>query len=831
MGIIVKYLMKNIGEKKLRTFLILLAIILSSGVFFASLAISDSLYDMILGLIKGYFGNCDIIITASEKSPSPFFYTAKAEKYQDRLEYIIGEVSGSPIYKPNKDEQLDVNLKGIDIDKLQLMNPFTLEQQGDLYPFAGRKIVINSSTAKEYGLKVGDVIDLQLGDSQKTKFKICGIAAPMGFFKSDGKTLSAVVPKDTAASIFDARGKSNMVYIKLKNPEQKAEMIKLLSEEYKNYRVDEPVPFEEIKRETSEISIIFMMLSCVVFFMSIFIIYSSFKVISVERLPAIGTFRSIGATKRMTNRLLLGESMAYGVIGGLIGCVVGIGILYAMSVVMSGMITDDGGMGVGVSIRFSPSSMIMAFVMAVVLCFAGSIVPIIKVSRISVKDIVLNMVEKTKKNKKAKLAVGIISVVLAFVMASIKEDSLRPAAAGAGMILSMCSIVLLVPYLTNWSVRLFEGLFERVFGNIGVLAAKNLRENKNLINNISMLAIGISSLLMINTAGYDSAAAATDEYKNTKYDIEIYSGNMDRDFLRMVQNIDGVSEVYGDYDYYSAEIVGTDKRITRIKSAGQSRFFEFWDLRLTPEQRKAYDMLDSGRNMMMTTAKLDELKLKVGDTVRLKMKSGEREYKIIGSFEKLQNSRNCVLISERFLKSDMQLKTYSGVFVKTYKNAEEVEKTMAAEFKRWRPFIRTKEQNRDEWMKSNEQSMLLLSGFSLIASFIGIFGIINNLILSFIERRHSMAVFRSMGMSKRQTVSMIFIEAATGGIIGGLIGILGGILLITVVAGVNQSAEVHYPVSTFILYMIAGAVIMLLASISPALRSSKLNLIDEIKYE
>ena len=58
--------------------------------------------------------------------------------------------------------------------------------------------------------------------------------------------------------------------------------------------------------------------------MSVFIIFSSYKVITLDRLPVIDTFRSIGATRKTVSRILLLESLPYGCAGGLLGIPPGI---------------------------------------------------------------------------------------------------------------------------------------------------------------------------------------------------------------------------------------------------------------------------------------------------------------------------------------------------------------------------------------------------------------------------------------------------------------------------------------------------------------------------
>lgn len=834
MGIITKFIVKSIFEKRLRSFLIILAIILSSGVFFASIAISGSLEEMIIKGIQGSIGNADIIITPSEKSPSPYFYMDKAEQYKDRSEYIIGELQQNAVYKPNINEEISINMTGASIEDIQKMNPFNIVQQYNLFPFEGRKILIGKSAAEKYNLKIGDSLELEMGAGENTsrqKFTICGIASSTGLFKGNTKSISAIVPRDFLSTYSNARGKVGAIYIKLLKPEDKQEMIELLSDDYSNYRVFELFPLEEIKQETMMISAVFLMLSSIVFFMSIFIIYSSFKVITTEKLPIIGTFRSIGATKRMTNYLLLGESILYGIVGGVLGCGVGVGILYLMSYALSKMVNGSEGMEFNATIQFSGTNFLMAFLMALILCFVSSIIPILKVSKIPIKDIVLNSVQKNTKRRRLWTILGIVFMIIAFAFSLVDSDNLRPILGSVGMLLTLTAVVMLVPNLTSVFVRIFEKLYIFVFGNIGILAAKNLRENQNIINNISMLAIGIACLLLINTASYDNVASITDEFQNVLYDIEMYTQKADRNIENRLLSIDGVKEVYGDYEVYRVEIADKNDRISRIKGVDKSKILDFWNINMQGDIQAEFEQLDEGRNILLTNTLKEKFNLKEGDLIRLKMESGEKDYKVIGFFEDFAKNKNIGLVSQRFLKADMQLKYYSEIFIKTSQNPEDVLKKIETEFVRLKPYLETKNNLQEEYMSSNQQVTLLMSGFSVLAIIIGVFGVLNNLLISFLVRKRSLAVFRSMGMSKVQTVKMIFIEALTGGAIGGLLGVMAGTLMIIILAGTNNSKDIHFPFSSYIIYVLAGVTLMLMASIVPALKSSKLDIVSSIKLE
>ena len=104
-----------------------------------------------------------------------------------------------------------------------------------------------------------------------------------------------------------------------------------LQDIYKGYQVQQPFNGEDIKREMESITLPFMLMTFIVAFMSMFIIFSSFRVITMERLPVIGTFRSIGATRKTTDNIMLVESLLYGIVGSGLGLGLGIIILNIMS--------------------------------------------------------------------------------------------------------------------------------------------------------------------------------------------------------------------------------------------------------------------------------------------------------------------------------------------------------------------------------------------------------------------------------------------------------------------------------------------------------------------
>jgi putative ABC transport system permease protein len=829
MGVIFKFVVKNIQEKKFRTFLILFSVSLSAALFFASYALSGTMEQTVMTQVKKYIGSAEIMIWANQKSPSWCFLIEKTAKYQNRLEYAVGSIETVVNYK-NKNETIDINLKGFYLEDLPKLNPFVLKAQKNLLPFTGNKIIMSEKTAQNCGLRVGQNIEI-LFDGNRHRFQIVGIARPFGYFQEDSQSNTAVVPRGSLARVFNIPGRVSIAYLKLKDPSQIQVTINDLAREYRRYTVREPISKAELKQNTERISTPFRIMVGMVMLISIFIIYSSFKVITRERLPVIGTFRSIGATRRITDLVMFAESFFYGIIGGISGCILGLGILYVMSMIMS----PKWLIGAQTSIHFTIGQLVLAFLVAVILPFIGSVIPIVKVSKIPVKDIVLNTMEKPKKKKNLNLLTGIFCLCFAVSAPFLAPKDWALSLDIASMIAVIASIILLVPYLTDGFLKFFEQLYYYFFGNEGVLAAKNLRQNKSILNNIALLSIGISSLLMINTISFSAIKEIVNIYKDCDFQVWMgYYPQADRRLEGILRTVDGVRDTYGIFSKTMVEVDGSKEKINLLNGINTTRYLDFRRIVISGGPLVLQHLGDD-RNILLSYILKDKFEVEKGDSLTLLLNRGKRVYRVVGFFNSLDWGGSHALIADRYFKLDTNERYYATVFIKTTKNPSLVAANIQKKFKRFRPWVTTTEQRTNEDLKSNQKTFLILQCFAVMTLIIGVFGIFNNLIISFIERKRSLAIMRSVGMSGKQTLKMILIESLTGGVIGGTVGIFTGTLLIFIVPfllrAINQVVPIHYSIREYIIAFIAGIVITVTASINPAWKFSKQNIIEAIKYE
>jgi putative ABC transport system permease protein len=122
-----------------------------------------------------------------------------------------------------------------------------------------------------------------------------------------------------------------------------------------------------------------------------------------------------------------------------------------------------------------------------------------------------------------------------------------------------------------------------------------------------------------------------------------------------------------------------------------------------------------------------------------------------------------------------------------------------------------------------------------VAIFASLFGIVNTLSMSVIERTREIGVLRALGSTRWQVRRQIGDESLVIGLIGALLGIavgavLGWVLLEGLSSGI-PGVEYRPPVTTMVWVAVAGLVLGLIASIVPARRAARLDVIRALSYE
>ena len=488
-----------------------------------------------------------------------------------------------------------------------------------------------------------------------------------------------------------------------------------------------------------------------------------------------------------------------------------------------------------VELTFSYLYMSISFISAVVLSFLSSLIPVINIAKVPLRDIILNTYTRHSDKKSNRAMLAFILLILTLVVPRLVPENIAGILSTVGIIIATVAIIWLIPRITEYFILLYERIFPRIFGNEGILAVKNIHGNKDMLNNITLLTIGLASLLLINTISFSVTQEVMYAYKDFKTDIMAYLANADRNSEYEIRSVKGVDSILGIYEESQVEIAGLPDKIGTLYGIDGKRISDFMDFRLQGDVNKLMAEFSTGRNIIPSTFLKKKLDLKIGDYIPLKTEKGEKNYEIIGFSNTIMNNGNTALIPDKYLKSDWGLKYYSVLWINVSGDPEVVNQSLQDKFMRQNMFSITMDEMETNNEEANSQMFILLQGFSMVTMVIGVFGVFNNFVVSLLTRKRSLAVFRSIGMSQKQMVKVLLTEALAGGLIAGFTGSLVGLIYLLqtgyIMFSLNLPIKVHYPPKFFIAAIIAGAAIAVFATLLPSRQTARLDIVKELKYE
>lgn len=831
MELFIRYLLKNILEKKFRTALVILAIAVSSGLFFATSAISTTSQDMMEDRVRQFAGSSDIIVTPKkEASISQLIDEDISKEIMEKIDYAISTLEGPVLYLSESDDFNYISVMGIEAEELSRLNPTITFKTKDSEPFIGNRIMISTYLAQRYGLQAGSKMNLQVSGSS-SEFTVAAICYQQGYFANESEGLVAIVPPDALSGLYHSNKNVNTVYIKLQDNRKTREVIDKLSSTFTSYDVAESVNPAELKQSVSTVSLPFGVVSILAMFISVFIICTSFNIIVIERLPVIGTFRSIGASKRRINSLLFFESIFLGIAGGVVGCLFGICALYFMaSVYIPGMTGSE-----NIRLTFTFTQLFFSFLFAVVLTTGSALFPILKVTRIPIRKIILNSEARTEGTGKSAAVAGIILFIVSLLAPRLLQTNFASFIADIICMTSfLISLVLLVPSVTKLVTRLL--LKSNLLSNEASLAVKNVAASRSFLNNIKLITVSISGILLIITISTSMRADIENSYiKYHGYDITLTHRQADKQFVKELSEIEAVKGVTNTYELQNVEVSDREYYLNKVYGIEGPDYFNFMKAQVTSEATKAVENLNQGRNVIVTNILMSKLGLSTGDTVVLNLKGTQQIYTVTGSVESSLNIGNMVFISADNMSRDAGLSYYTNTYIKTEGDTNVVYNLIRKAFLKDILLIRTMKELKDINKGFISGMFDIIVAYSFLALIIGIVGIINNLIVSFIERKRFLAIYRSIGMSNKQMRKMLLAESASIGILGTFYALVGAIALIEMVPAMLSfmygSIVMKYSIQTFLLLSLFCIVIMLFTSIIPVIKSARLSIIETIKYE
>ena len=826
MKIFMKFIGKSMMERKARLILLLFAIAMSTALFIASMGAVEAGIDSFIKPITAGFEGMEIRIESEENGlidPSKI----NKEGILDMRSYI--QVQGLH----QTDAMENIAFYGMGEDWVQSKNWIEGDKNSGL---SEREAMISYRTKEELGLNLGDHVEVMLFGNIET-FEISGIADVEGIFYSDlSNSFALAVPRETAQEIFGMGENVNRVTARSSMDTIDAGIL-AFNESNDGFQAQEIIDLDGVRAQLDQITAIFYGMLIMVVLMSSFIIYGSFKLIITERLPVIGTFFSQGATKGDIRKILYLESGLYGLFGGILGSAIGMGLLYLIQYFLSPLREY----GITGSFEIQLDLVLAGMVFSILLSLLSCTLPILKTGKMQVKNVILNIEEQKRKSGILGFVVG--TVLLAFVTATVYlEPEFMVPSSLVLILLSVLSLTLIYPRVVSFLTPfLFKGM--KGMSGASALGLHNVSSSKSLRGNITLLILSILAMVSIHSVSMSLQDIVVDAFQDMDYDYSVSQIRMqDKDSLNALREAirehpkvidDSIHEQmlgYGKINETNSLIMGIDPE----KFADFNPYLGFRN----EENKEFYErFIENSEGKIIVSKNIANLGgIEAGDRLPLEIEGRTRTYEVAGIVDgKLYFNGSFIMIDNRDLRENFHYSYVDDIYFHGTERSETVADEIRDVVGAFGAQVITVDKAMENNLEGNRQMMNILSVFSIMAVVIGAFGALNNIIISFIQRKKDLAILSSIGMTSGQRSRMILMESA--------VTVLWAILFITpygyvmarLITAVTSMIGLPIPVEfspvTMIPFYIAALILFIVATLPAVMKNRTLSIIREIQFE
>lgn len=709
-------------------------------------------------------------------------------------------------------------------------------------PAAPGEVMMDAATAKKYGFKVGDQVKV-LTASAGREYRITGI---VGFGNADslaGATL-AIFDLKTAQEIFGRVGKLDKIDVAAARG---------VGVEDLSGRIANALPIgieavssgsaaqeqsDSIKSFLGIFNKALLVFAGIALFVGAFIIFNTFSITVAQRTKEFALLRALGASGGQVTAAVLVEALLVGIFASAAGILVGFGIAVGLRAALGAFGIDLPSSG----LVFLPRTALVSALVGVGVTVISAVGPARRASSISPMAALRESVPKAGGFSRRRSAVGLLTVaigvglMMAGLFAEI-EDPLR--LVGAGAVVILVGVAALAPLITGPLARIIGAPVARTRALPGKLARQNAaRSPRRTAATAAALMIGLAlvSLVSIMAASLKASSdIVIDESLKADFTVTATSFGGPPSISPEVRNelydlaeVDEVAPIrLGQFrrdDGRKFFVVGSDP--DALKPVADLKVLE-GDL----------NQLEEGGVFLYRLA-AEDLKLKLGDSFVMEFAAtGDQTLKVAGIFDNKAVLGTDYLVALPTFDANIPGAFDTQLLVKLKDGVSAAQALPALEgIEKRFPGIAIDDQAQSKQRSAGQVNQFINLVYALLglALLIALLGITNTLALSVFERTKELGLLRAVGMSRRQTRSMIRWEAVIISIIGAVLGVPVGIFFAWAIVRSLESqgiTELVIPGGQLVVFTLAAAVAGVLAALPPARRAARLNVLQAISTE
>jgi putative ABC transport system permease protein len=833
--------LKSISSHRLRAALTALAIVLGVAMVSGAYTLTDTMRGAADSLSKASYEGTAAVVSAKtafdvdedEFGQRPTIPESALAEVSEHAPRAVGSITDEAKLLDEKGDVIGTGPyfgTGLDRDAREL-SPFRLKEGR----FAGGpgEVVIDAGTAEKHGYGVGDSIRLQArGPAQEAE--VTGIAT-FGDVDSIGTATFALFDLEAAQALFDKQGGYDEILVAGDDGVRRALADALPQYKVQTAEAHDRFTLDGLKSFVSFIQVFLLAFGGIAVFVGAFTIFNTLSITVAHRSRELALLRALGATRRQVLRSVVAEALVLGAVGSLIGLAAGLGLAKLLSSLFASLGLDLPQTGT----VFATRTVIVSLLVGVVVTVLAGLGPALRATRVSPVTALREGAEVPagrigRHATKVAVLVGALALAvlgLGMFGPGIEAEG-RLALLAPGSLLLFVAVALVSPRLVPPLASVLGRPAARLAGSAGMMARRNAMRNPGrTAATAAALMIGIALVAF-------SAVLGNGMRESTKGAI---ADSVKADYVLVGQ--DGWSQIDPKATETAAGVPGVEVATGVVQDRGRALGEKIGVDGVEPGAigkvlgEEAFASLgNAGATGAVVTEKFaDEHDLAVGEPLAVTAPSGRRlDLRVTGishpdRFNPLGMGE--VTIARAAYDTAFAQDRERFAFVNSGDaSAASLERSLGQ-------FADVKLQSKSEfetdqsaWVDQILGIFYVLLGLAVIVS---LFGIVNTLALSVLERTRELGMLHAIGMTRRQVRRMVRHESVVTALIGAALGIGVGLFLaaLATTALSDEGLRFAVPVGSLVAFTVVAALAGVLAAIGPARRASRLDPLAALQYE
>jgi putative ABC transport system permease protein len=732
---------------------------------------------------------------------------------------------------------------GIDFTQPQF-NPLTLVRGS--WPRGSKEVAIDETTATDQHFKVGDTVGVAPGGATH-KFRLAAIVK-YGSVSSLGGATIAAFDLPTAQALLDKRQQLDSISISAKSGVSATELVRRIEPLLPSF-AQARTASAQAKKDAEQVSsglgflrYFLLAFAGISLFVGAFVIFNTLSITVAQRVREFATLRALGAKRRQVLVSVIVESVVLGIVASVVGLFLGLALANALRALLSGAglhLPQTGTI-------FATRTIVVSLVVGTLITVAAGFVPALRATRVPP----ISAVKEGAQLPPSRLApfnsyIAVGTMLLALVLLGYGMFAGGVPTIQRLLILCVgCLILFLgIALLSARFMRPFAGFIAlpnaRLGGFPGRLARQNsMRNPGRTASTAAALMIGLALVTFVAVLGQGlrvSVARSVEKQVRADYIVSSRSGTEPfpvaaGNAVAKASVVKLASSVRGD----SAKVANATRSVTGIDPSTIAATYAF-------DWKKGSDAVLArlGRSGAIVTdgfAKDDKLRL--GSRFLVVTPSNKHVvFTVRGVFKppSLGSLLGSVGISQAAFDSAFPRAKNQYTYVNVRGKPSAATTTVLQ--RTLKPYPQAKLETRHQFISSRQQNISLLLDLLYVllalSVIISLFGMVNTLALSILERTREFGMLRAVGMTRREVRKMVRHESVVIASIGAAMGLPLGIFLAVLVTRALKSQGIVFSVPgvTLLVMLIASTVAGVVAAILPARRASRLNILEALRYE